>query len=87
MSAVPGPVLTEVVDRHSGRVRVRGHLTAQGADLVRGTVDSLLRSGHSRVVVDVRQLDGADDEGLSELLYAPGVRLRGLGFHGGGPAR
>ena len=40
---------------------------AQGADLVRGTADSLRGSGHSRVVVDLRDVRTADDAGLDIL--------------------
>jgi anti-anti-sigma regulatory factor len=59
--------LTEVVDRRAGLIRVRGHLTSLGADLVRGTADQLRGDGHSRVVVDLRGVLAADDAGLAVL--------------------
>jgi anti-anti-sigma regulatory factor len=52
---------------HTGSVRVSGHLTVQGADLLRGTVESLHRSGHVRVLLDLRDVQGADDAGLRVL--------------------
>ncbi len=73
MTATPGlrpriaPALTEVVDTRAGSVRASGHLTVQGADLLRGTVESLLRSGHARVLLDLRDVRGADDAGLHVL--------------------
>ena len=63
----PGPALVETVDPVAGRVRVSGHLTLQGADLLRGTVENLCRLGHSRVVVDLAGVHTADDAAL-ELL-------------------
>jgi len=62
-----GPLLTEVVDGRSGRVRVSGHLTPQGADLLRGTVEGLRRQGHSTVVLDLADVQAADDVGLHVL--------------------
>jgi len=62
-----GPVLTEVVDGRAGRVRAGGHLTPQGADLLRGTVEGLLRQGHSTVVLDLADVQAADDVGLHVL--------------------
>ena len=62
-----GPVLTEVVDGRAGRVRAGGHLTSQGADLLRGTVEGLLRQGHSTVVLDLADVQAADDVGLHVL--------------------
>ena len=60
-------ILTEVVDRRAGLITVSGHLTIQGADLVRGTADQLRGDGHSRVVVDLRGVRAADDDGLAVL--------------------
>ncbi|MFQ1002728.1 STAS domain-containing protein [Modestobacter sp. SSW1-42] len=60
-------VLTEVVDGRAGRVRAGGHLTPQGADLLRGTVEGLLRQGHSTVVLDLADVQAADDVGLHVL--------------------
>ena len=59
--------LREVVDRRAGLITVSGHLTSLGADLVRGTADRLRDAGHSRVVVDLRGVGAADDEGLAVL--------------------
>ncbi len=59
--------LREVVDRRAGLITVSGHLTSLGADLVRGTADQLRGAGHSRVVVDLRGVGTADDEGLAVL--------------------
>ena len=59
--------LTEVVDRRAGLITVSGHLTSSGADLVRGTADQLRADGHVRVVVDLRGVLAADDEGLAVL--------------------
>jgi anti-anti-sigma regulatory factor len=60
-------VLTETVDRRTGLIRAAGHLTAQGADLLRGTADALRGRGHSRVVLDLRGVREADDAGLAIL--------------------
>lgn len=62
-----GRTLTEVVDGHTGRVRVSGHLTPAGADLLRGTVEGLRRQGHSTVVLDLTGVQAADDVGLHVL--------------------
>lgn len=77
--------LTEVIDGRTGSVRVSGHLTAQGADLIRGTVASLHRLGHADVLIDLAGLQGADDAGLRVLRSTiaaegggggPGILLR-----------
>jgi anti-anti-sigma regulatory factor len=65
--------LTEIVDARAGLIRARGRLTAQGADLISGTADSLRGSGHSRVVLDLREVRTADDAGLDILDH---LRLR-----------
>ncbi|UOX99739.1 STAS domain-containing protein [Blastococcus sp. PRF04-17] len=86
MSTVPaaradGPAMTEVVDSSRGAVRVSGHLTVQGADLLRGTVETLRRGGHTRVLVDLQGVQAADAAGLHVLrdversLAAEGARL------------
>lgn len=62
-----GRARTEVVVRRSGAVRVNGHLTSQGADLLRGTVESMHRAGSSCVVVDLTGVRAADDAGLDGL--------------------
>lgn len=60
-------VMTEVVNRRTGAIRVSGHLTVQGADLLRGTVEGLRSSGHARVVLDLRDVEGTDAAGLHVL--------------------
>ncbi|WP_233492548.1 STAS domain-containing protein [Blastococcus sp. TF02A-30] len=60
-------MLSETVDLRFGVIRARGHLTAQGADLLRGTADSLRGSGHSRVVLDLGGVRAADASGLDVL--------------------
>ncbi len=60
-------MLSETVDLRIGLIRASGHLTAQGADLLRGTADSLREGGHRRVVVDLAGVQGADDDGLDVL--------------------
>lgn len=59
--------LTETVDVRAGLIRASGHLTLQGADLLRGTADSLRDNGHVRVVLDLRDVRAADDAGLDVL--------------------
>jgi anti-anti-sigma regulatory factor len=59
--------LSEVVDVRSGTVRASGHLTVQGADLLRGTVEQLHRSGHDRVLLDLQHVQAADAAGLHVL--------------------
>jgi anti-anti-sigma regulatory factor len=71
--------LTETVDARLGSVRASGHLTSQGADLLRGTVEQLHRRGHARVVVDLRDVSAADDAGLVVL----GELRRSLAADGG----
>ena len=63
-----GPALTEAIDPVTGTVRVRGSLTPQGADLLRGTVENLRRLGHSRVVVDLSGVQDADEQTRRVLL-------------------
>jgi len=59
--------LTEVVDMRRGSSQVSGRLTVQGADLLRGTVESLQRDGHSTVVLDLAGLRAADEAGVQVL--------------------
>ena len=59
--------LTEIVDARNGTVRVSGHLTVQGADLLRGTVEQLHRRGHARVLLDLQHVQAADAAGLHVL--------------------
>jgi anti-anti-sigma regulatory factor len=58
---------TERIDARLGAIRAQGHLTVRAADMVCGTVEALRRSGHGAVVVDLRGLSRADDEGLHTL--------------------
>ncbi|SFN82617.1 STAS domain-containing protein [Geodermatophilus obscurus] len=58
---------TEVVVPRVGPIRVSGHLTRQGADLVRGTVETARRTGSPVVVVDLAGVRAADDAGLDAL--------------------
>lgn len=60
-------MLSETVDVRIGVIRASGHLTVQGADLLRGTADSLREGGHRRVVVDLAGVRAADDDGLDLL--------------------
>lgn len=60
-------MLSETVDLKIGVIRATGHLTALGADLLRGTADSLREGGHRRVVVDLAGVQAADDDGLDVL--------------------
>lgn len=59
--------MTEVVNSRTGAIHVSGHLTVQGADLLRGTVEGLHSSGHVRVVLDLRDVQGTDAAGLNLL--------------------
>lgn len=65
--AVEAASFTEVVDSRAGSIQARGRLTVQGADLLSGAVRALHRSGHRRVLVDLGDLQGADDAGLKML--------------------
>ncbi|WP_249933172.1 STAS domain-containing protein [Blastococcus sp. CCUG 61487] len=60
-------MMSETVDLRTGLIRASGHLTAQGADLLRGTADSLREGGHRRVVLDLAGIREADDAGVAEL--------------------
>ena len=59
--------MTEVVDACKGSVLVSGHLTVQGADLLRGTVERLRRRGHERVLLDLGEVRAVDFAGLHVL--------------------
>lgn len=61
------PELTELVDGRTGTIRARGRLTGAGADLLRGSVTALRGLGHHRVVLDLRELETIDAEGLRQL--------------------
>lgn len=60
-------MLSETIDLRIGLITASGHLTAQGADLLRGTADSLREGGHRRVVLDLAGVRAADDDGLAVL--------------------
>ena len=62
-----GRALTETVNVRTGHIRASGHLTSQGADLLSGTADHLRDNGHSRVVLDLRDVRAVDDAGLDIL--------------------
>jgi anti-anti-sigma regulatory factor len=72
------PELTELVDGRTGTIRARGRLTGAGADLLRGSVTALRGLGHHRVVLDLRELETIDAEGLRQLhLLQQEVRAEG----------
>ncbi len=58
---------TEVVNTRLGSIRARGHLTVQAADLLCGAVEALHGVGHTRVLLDLRGVEAADDAGLAML--------------------
>lgn len=66
-SAAETAALSETVDLRRGHIHASGRLTRAGADLLRGTADSLRVSGHSHVVLDLRDIRGADAAGLAIL--------------------
>ncbi len=55
--------LTEWVNGRTGTVGASGHLTAQGADLLRGTLESLTRQGHRTVLLDLADVEVPDGAG------------------------
>jgi anti-anti-sigma regulatory factor len=67
MPAESSRCLTETVNSTAGSIRASGHLTRLGADLLSGTADSLRGNGHTRVVLDLREVRTADDAGLDLL--------------------
>ena len=72
MSAPPADRFTERVDWANGRVHARGPLTPVAADLLAGTAEQLRRSGHARVVVDVRAGHPPGEEELCALAAVAG---------------
>ncbi len=60
---------TEVVDSRAGVIRARGRLTVQAADLLSGAVLALREGGHRRVLLDLEDLQGAEDAGLLMLQH------------------
>jgi hypothetical protein len=63
----PDPALCEAIDPVAGTVSVSGHLTVQGVDLVRGTVEHLYRLGHASILLDMAGVEAADDRALPML--------------------
>lgn len=59
-----GALFTETVDARTGQVRAHGHLGASPADLLAGTVHTLHRRGHDRILLDLRGVQTADHPGL-----------------------
>jgi anti-anti-sigma regulatory factor len=55
------------VDSRTGHITASGHLTTQGADLLRGTASTLRDKGHSAVVIDLQDVRAADEAGLDIL--------------------
>jgi anti-anti-sigma regulatory factor len=71
------PRFREDVDWRSGKIRVAGRLTGHEADLIGEAVESLRRSGHLRITVDLQKVRGADDDGLAVLRsLAAGMQKR-----------
>ncbi|MGY1667675.1 hypothetical protein [Geodermatophilus sp. SYSU D00696] len=58
---------SQVVDQERRTIHAGGHLTVQGADLVRGTVLLLQRDHRGRVTLDLEDIRTADDAGLQDL--------------------
>lgn len=71
---------TERIDGRLGAIHAQGHLTVRAADMVCGTVEALRRSGHDAVVVDLREVSEADDDGL-RALHSLEVSIRDDGGH------
>ena len=67
LPALDATALSETVNLRTGLIRASGHLTRQGADLLRGTADSLRDNGHSHVTLDLQDVRAADDAGLDIL--------------------
>ncbi|RFU22197.1 hypothetical protein [Geodermatophilus marinus] len=75
------PGFTATLDQRAGAIRVRGHLDAVTADLLRGGVLALQGLGHRHVTVRLMPAASVDAEAcrlladLAERLGAEGVRL------------
>lgn len=75
------PSFTAGLDRRLGVVRVRGHLDALAAELLRASVVALRECGHRVITVRLRPLATADAAalevlaGLADSLAPGGVRL------------
>ena len=71
----------QVVDARAGSIHVIGHLTTRTAALLTGTVQALRTVGRTRLVLDLRGLEAADELGLRvvrslrERVTAAGGRL------------
>ncbi len=55
------------VDSRTGCIRASGQLTPAGADLLVGTVESLVRLGRTDVTVDLAAVTGVDAEGARRI--------------------
>ena len=62
--ATDGSPFTEIIDGRTGSIHAQGPLTRQAADMLRGTVEALRRSGHTRIVLDLGGVQAVDDAGL-----------------------
>ena len=62
-----GATFSQVVDQRRRTIRAGGHLTVQGADVVRGAVLLLQRDRRGRVTLDLAGVRTADDAGLEDL--------------------
>lgn len=84
LPAIADACLTETVNGRTGTVHASGRLTAQGVDLLRGTLELLARQGHRTVLLDLAEVDAPDGTGASMLhelrssVAASGGRLRVL---------
>jgi hypothetical protein len=72
------PRMTATVDQARGAIRARGHVDRLGADLLCGTVQTLRRSGHRRITLELGPFATADAEARRLLDCLAGeLRTRG----------
>ena len=73
------PLFTARIDHDRATIRARGRLDHVSADLLRGTVETLQRGGHSAITLDLAQLAEPDHDGvlagIVEELSAAGTRI------------
>ena len=75
------PLFTATVDDARATIRARGHIDRLGADLLRGTVESLQRRGHRQITLQVELFSSINPEAhvvlrsLVTELRTRGVRL------------
>lgn len=50
----------ETIDEANSAIRVRGHVDRVGVDLLRGTIEELVRRGHRQITVTVEHPDNVD---------------------------